>query len=88
MPELSELLHEIAKLAPAEKEHLKRALGADAPQELPLFQFSAPAPQSEAWIRAERGHAVLATDSAPAEVDLPEGPDAIAGMWADRGEGV
>ncbi|MCC2670109.1 MAG: hypothetical protein K0Q72_2580 [Armatimonadetes bacterium] len=42
----------------------------------------APAPQSVAWLKSERGHAVLATDTGPADADIPEGAAAIAGMWA------
>lgn len=44
------------------------------------------AAQSAAWVKSEQGHAVLATDTGPAEADIPAGPEAIAGMWADLGE--
>jgi hypothetical protein len=55
---------------------------------IPLATFAPrpPAPQSVAWLKAERGHAVLATDTGPTEADIPEGAAAIAGMWRARGE--
>ena len=33
---------------------------------------------------AERGHAVLATDTPFAETSVPAGSAALAGIWADR----
>jgi hypothetical protein len=61
---------------------------AGPPAGVPLATFAPrpPAPQSVAWLKAERGHAVLATDTGPAEADIPEGAAAIAGMWRNRGE--
>jgi hypothetical protein len=49
----------------------------------PRLPMAGPAPHSVAWLKAERGHAVLATDTGPAEADIPPGAAAIAGMWAD-----
>jgi hypothetical protein len=46
-----------------------------------------PAPQSVGWLKAERGHAVLATDVEPDEAALPQGAAALAGIWSDRREG-
>ena len=46
--------------------------------------FASKIMESVAWLKAERGHAVLATDTGPSEADLPAGADAIAGMWAGR----
>jgi len=84
--DLAELLAQIAKLSPAEREHLRRALGEARPTELPLFQFTRPAPHSDAWVAAERGHAVLETGAAEEDEALPEGPDALAGLWAERSD--
>jgi len=51
--------------------------------ELRTFGGGPPAPHSVAWLKAERGHAVLATDTGPAESDIPAGAEAISGMWGD-----
>lgn len=56
--------------------------------DLPLMQSTgAPSPQSSDWIKAERGHAVLATYDVPDEA-IPAGAAAIAGIWsrADAGQ--
>jgi hypothetical protein len=37
-------------------------------------------------VKAERGHAVLATETPESEADIPAGPAAIAGLWGDRAE--
>jgi hypothetical protein len=81
---------EILKLArrlPAEQQReLARALASPPPRaDLPITPFpTGPAPHSPGWVKAERGHAVLATDTAPAEASLPPGPAALAGIWAGR----
>lgn len=78
-----ELLHQIRALSPADRNRVLRELSGPAT----MAQFGAPRPpaaQSVAWLKAERGHAVLATDTGPAEADLPAGAAALAGIWADR----
>ena len=85
MADLERLLEMARRLTPAERAQLRRALDAPAGQaELPLLQQGPPRPHSPAWVRAERGHAVLATGTPEDEDTLPAGPDAIAGMWAAR----
>lgn len=86
MPIYEEILRLARQLSADERERLAREL-APPPQPV-MAQFTTlpgrpPAPQSAAWIKAERGHAVLATDTGPAERDIPAGAEAIAGMWAD-----
>jgi len=36
------------------------------------------------WRKAEAGHAVLAIDTPERDEEIPAGPRAIAGIWADR----
>lgn len=85
MPDFNELLEQARALSPAEQQELARQLGGARPvlAQLGTLASRPPAPQSVAWVKAERGHAVLATDSGPADADIPAGADAIAGMWAD-----
>jgi hypothetical protein len=88
--EYDEVLVLARGLAPEGRERLARELGAARPALTTLGTLAArpPAPQSVAWVKAERGHAVLATDTGPADAEIPAGWEAIAGMWADvRGEG-
>ena len=86
-PSYDELLLLALDLPPADRERLARELaGARGGTQIAAFAPRPPAPQSVAWLKAERGHAVLATDTGPAEADIPEGSAAIAGMWRDRGE--
>jgi hypothetical protein len=81
---LSEILNLARRLPPEQQRELARALSKPA-AELPMTQFaSAPAPHSVGWVKAERGHAVLATDTAPSEASIPSGPSALAGIWADH----
>lgn len=85
MPAFDELLAQARQLPAEERERLVRELGGSRPVLAQLSSLASrpPAPQSVAWVKAERGHAVLATDAGPADADLPAGADAIAGMWAD-----
>ena len=82
---IDDLVREAQALAPGERERLLQELGGARPVLAQLGSLASrpPAPQSVAWVKAERGHAVLATDSGPADADIPAGPEAIAGMWAD-----
>lgn len=80
MADLQEILALARALGPADREQLARALAASPPRpDLPLFQ--GPAPQSAAWLRAERGHAVVDTMSPAVEAAVPPGAEAIAGIW-------
>jgi hypothetical protein len=36
------------------------------------------------WRKAEAGHAVLAIETPERDEEIPAGPKAIAGIWADR----
>jgi hypothetical protein len=88
MPTFEELLQMARRLPPAQQRELVRALtqsraSGDLPMAAPP---GAPAPHSVAWVKAERGHAVLATDTAPSETALPPGAAALAGIGADRPE--
>jgi hypothetical protein len=85
MPDYEQVLELANQLSTEDRERLAREL---APPRPTLTQLGAlasrpPAPQSVAWVKAERGHAVLATDAGPADAEIPPGADAIAGMWAD-----
>jgi len=89
MTDYERALEIAAQLPAAERDRLTRALvgAAPAPAGLsPLAMAGRAAPQSVAWLKAERGHAVLATDTGPADGDIPTGAEAIAGMWADARE--
>lgn len=85
MSEFDEVLTRARQLPEAERERLARELGGGRPllAQLGTLASRPPAPQSVAWVKAERGHAVLATDAGPADAEIPAGPDAIAGMWSD-----
>src|SRR5438552_19070411 len=93
MASYEEILRAVRSLSPAEQQQLTRELAGAAPggaprTELPLTQFpgmAAPRPHSVAWVKAERGHAVLATETPEADAAIPAGAEAIAGMWAGRG---
>ena len=80
---VEELVHEIRALSPSDLSRARRELSGPTT----MAQFGAPRPpaaQSVAWLKAERGHAVLATDTGPSEADIPAGAAAIAGIWKDR----
>ena len=82
-----EILNQARQLSRREQEQLVRELApraAPAPGALGMLTPRGPAPQSVAWLKAERGHAVLATDTGPADAEIPAGAAAIAGMWSDR----
>jgi hypothetical protein len=85
MADYEEVLRRARALSPAERARLAGELqsGTGLPS---LGRSSGPAPHTVGWLKAERGHAVLATDTGPAEADIPAGAEAIAGMWADRKE--
>jgi hypothetical protein len=92
MPGLEEILNLMRSLSPQEREQLARTLAAPAGRgpELPLASPAAVAMARPdvrdpvGWRKAERGHAVLATDTPERDDEIPTGPKAIAGMWADR----
>lgn len=89
MAGIDEIRRLIDALPGAERERLLQELRSTPRAALPqLGSVSArqPAPQSVAWLKSERGHAVLATDTGPQEADLPVGAAAIRGMWADTQE--
>jgi hypothetical protein len=80
---VEELVHHIRALSPSDRTRARRELTGPTT----MAQFGAPRPpaaQSVAWLKAERGHAVLATDTGPAEADIPSGAAAISGIWKDR----
>jgi hypothetical protein len=81
-----EILKLARRLPPEQQRELARALASPAPRaDLPITQFpTGPAPHSPGWVKAERGHAVLATGSVASEASLPAGPAALAGIWAGR----
>ncbi|MFN3650432.1 MAG: hypothetical protein ACK47B_12715 [Armatimonadota bacterium] len=89
MADYDEVARQAKALPAAEQARLARELsGGRTPlAELGTFSPRQPAPQSVAWLKAERGHAVLATDTGPAEGDIPAGWEAIAGMWKGADEG-
>jgi len=81
---LDDLLAAAQALPDADRRRLAAALAPRAPlEQLAAFGSRPAAPQSAAWVKAERGHAVLATDSGPADAEIPAGAAAIAGMWRD-----
>jgi hypothetical protein len=88
MPSYDEVLELAGRLPAPERQRLARELGESrAGVQLGMLADRPPSPHSVAWVKSERGHAVLATDTGPAESDIPTGAEAIAGMWADaRGE--
>lgn len=84
MPTVEEVLRLARQLTPSEQQELVRALQKPARSaDLPLAT-AGPAPHSAAWLKAERGHAVLATELTATEETLPAGAAALAGIWADR----
>jgi hypothetical protein len=94
MLSLEELLQLVLTLSPQEREQLLRALGAPAPRgpDLPLASPAAAALSRPdvrdpiGWRKAEAGHAVLAFETPERDDDIPTGPRAIAGMWAEGGD--
>ena len=94
MPNLEELLQLVRTLSPQDREQLLRALGATAPRgpDLPLASPAAAALSRPdvrdpiGWRKAEAGHAVLAVETPERDDDIPTGPRAIAGMWAELGD--
>lgn len=88
MADYRQVLDLARQLSAEQRVRLARELGGGVATPLPQLGMAAnrpAAPQSVAWLKAERGHAVLATDTGPADADLPAGAAAIAGMWAERG---
>lgn len=90
MASYDEILAQVRALSAADRQRLAGELsGASRPglAQLGTLAQRPPAPHSVAWLKAERGHAVLATDTGPAESDIPAGGAAIQGMWSDlKGE--
>jgi hypothetical protein len=87
MPTYEEVRLLALDLSAEDRKRLAQELAAaGAGTSLMTFAPRPPAAQSVAWLKAERGHAVLATDTGPAEADIPEGAAAITGMWRARGE--
>jgi hypothetical protein len=87
MATVHEVLSLARQLSPAEQQEVARTLSRSGRSaDLPIA--GGPSPHSVAWVKAERGHAVLATDLTALEASLPAGPAAIAGIWADRVEGT
>jgi hypothetical protein len=89
MATFEDVLRLARTLSAADQQRLIQALAAPAARrtELPLTQFGGPTtPRAHTieWVKAERGHAVLATETGDTEAEIPAGPEAIAGMWADR----
>jgi hypothetical protein len=92
MPTPQDILNQIQSLSPPEREQLLRALVAPAGRgsDLPLASPTAIAMARPdvrdpvGWRKAETGHAVLDTDTPERDDEIPAGPRAIAGMWADR----
>jgi predicted nucleic acid-binding protein len=83
MRNVVQLLDEVRSLSKQERAELMRALSAaEAPGELPLI--GAPEPHSVAWLRAERGHALL-DPALPDADEIPAGAAAIAGIWSGKG---
>ncbi len=83
MPTYDEVLALARQLPSPERTRLARTL---APVGLPTVATpsgSGPAPHSVAWLKSERGHAVLATDLSAEEAAQAVGADALLGMWAD-----
>ena len=77
-------------LSAGDQQRLAREIGAGPPASMTrLGALSArpPAPHSTAWVKAEQGHAVLATETGPADAEIPPGAEAIAGMWAEAADG-
>ena len=69
MPDYEQVLVLANQLSTADRERLARELAPAAGPALTQLGGLAsrpPAPQSVAWVKAERGHAVLATDAGPA----------------------
>src|SRR5690348_12543946 len=89
MASYEEVLRAARGLPAAEQQQLARALAAGPAAargaELPLAALAGttPRPHTAAWVKAERGHAVLATTADASGADVPTGAPAIAGMWAD-----
>jgi hypothetical protein len=86
MADFNEVLNLAQQLPKDQRDELARQLGGDTRPvlaQLGTLASRPPAPQSVAWVKAERGHAVLATDTGPADEAIPAGGEAIAGMWSD-----
>jgi hypothetical protein len=88
MPQFDELLAAARQLPAVERERLARELL--PPSTLTplgaLLQRS-PAPQTAAWLKAEEGHAVLATGGREAvSQGIPAGAPALEGIWGDLRE--
>lgn len=84
MPSYEEVLTQVRELSRGDRERLARELSAEVERSrLDMLADRPPSPHSVAWLKSERGHAVLATDTGPVAGDLPPGGAAVAGMWRD-----
>jgi hypothetical protein len=90
MSKLDEALELVKRLSPQERAQLARSLGSAA--DLPLASPAAVAMARPdvrdpvGWRKAEAGHAVLAIETPERDEEIPAGPRAIAGIWADRAD--
>jgi hypothetical protein len=88
MSKLDEALELLKRLNPVERAQVSRALGGGA--DLPLASPAAIAMTRPdvrdpvGWRKAETGHAVLAIETPERDEEIPAGPKAIAGLWANR----
>src|SRR3954453_19854254 len=91
MANFDDVLRAARALPAAEQQRLARALApptAGRGPDLAMANAAAPRPHSVAWVKAERGHAVLATETPETEAEIPAGAAAITGIWSDRGDMV
>ena len=92
MANLQEVLRLTEELSNREREELVRLLagpsrrGPDLPLATPAAVAMARPDVRDpvGWRKAETGHAVLDTDTPERDDEIPAGPRAIAGIWADR----
>lgn len=80
MDPVTGILKEIGKLTVAERTRLLDELRGGGTSSLSVTS-AAPRPHSVAWLKAEKGHAVLDTGTS-GPIGLPAGPRALFGMWS------
>ncbi len=94
MPNLDDVMKLARTLSERDREQLVRALAGPAGRgpELPLASPAAVAMARPdvrdpvGWRKAETGHAVLDTETPERDEEIPAGPPAIVGIWADRAD--